>query len=134
MSRDSPCGHFVDGEASRPKSIQREVACPGRSLKVVAGIGEAIRLDSQCENVYHAPKLALVFHLALLALALAALPIGLPAISAAAAPDRAYLWLITILCLGVGLPFFVLSANAPLLQAWFGRSGHIESSDAYFLY
>src|SRR4029079_18237423 len=40
MSRDSPCGHFVGGEASRPKSIQREVACPGRSLKVVAGIGE----------------------------------------------------------------------------------------------
>src|SRR5436305_6548885 len=38
----------------RPKSIQREVACPGRSLKVVAGIGEAIRLDSQCENIYHA--------------------------------------------------------------------------------
>jgi hypothetical protein len=98
-------------------------------VMLVAGYGYAHLLER-----YLAPKLALVFHLALLALALAALPIGLPAISAAAAPDRAYLWLITILCLGVGLPFFALSANAPLLQAWFGRSGHIESSDAYFLY
>ena len=96
---------------------------------LVAGYGYAHLLER-----YLPPKLGLLFHLALLALALAALPVGLPAISAAAAPDRAYLWLIAILCLGVGLPFFALSANAPLLQAWFGRSGHIDSSDAYFLY
>jgi hypothetical protein len=40
---------------------------------------------------YLPPKLGLLFHLALLALALAALPIRLPAISAATAPEGAYL-------------------------------------------
>ena len=36
--------------------------------------------------------------------------------------------------LGVGVPFFAVSANAPLLQAWFARSGHPHSPDPYFLY
>ena len=34
----------------------------------------------------------------------------------------------------MGWPFFALSASAPLLQAWFARSGHQSSSDPYFLY
>ena len=33
-----------------------------------------------------------------------------------------------------GLPFFALSANAPLLQAWFARTGHPSARDPYFLY
>jgi hypothetical protein len=32
------------------------------------------------------------------------------------------------------LPFFAISANAPLLQAWFARTGHPHASDPYFLY
>lgn len=32
------------------------------------------------------------------------------------------LWLIGLLALSVGWPFFALSASAPLLQAWFARS------------
>jgi hypothetical protein len=34
----------------------------------------------------------------------------------------------------VGLPFFFLSANAPLIQSWYARSGGTSASDPYFLY
>ena len=43
-------------------------------------------------------------------------------------------WLFGLLAVSVGWPFFALSASAPLLQAWFGRSGHRLSGDPYFLY
>ena len=35
---------------------------------------------------------------------------------------------------GVGMPFAVLSANAPLIQSWYGRSGGPSADDPYFLY
>lgn len=80
-----------------------------------------------------ATRWALVVHAGLLLAASATLPIQLP-------PDLAppegnpYLWLLARLATLVGLPFFTLSANAPLLQLWFGRSGHRRSADPYFLY
>ncbi len=43
-------------------------------------------------------------------------------------------WLVGLLALSVGWPFFALSASAPLVQAWFARSGHRLSADPYFLY
>ena len=43
-------------------------------------------------------------------------------------------WLVGILAVSVGWPFFALSASAPLLQSWFARSGHRHGSDPYFLY
>jgi hypothetical protein len=75
-----------------------------------------------------------VVHLALLALAMFALPIGLSESRAEPPAGDAYGWLIVTLGLGVGLPFFAVSANAPLLQAWFARTGHPHASDPYFLY
>ncbi len=44
------------------------------------------------------------------------------------------LWLVGLLAVSVGWPFVALSASAPLLQAWFARSGHRLSGDPYFLY
>src|SRR5262249_35806997 len=35
---------------------------------------------------------------------------------------------------GVGLPFVVVSASAPLLQKWFASTGHPAARDPYFLY
>src|SRR6185369_16923364 len=32
------------------------------------------------------------------------------------------------------IPFFVVSATAPLLQSWFSRTSNTASSDPYFLY
>jgi hypothetical protein len=75
-----------------------------------------------------------VVHLAVLALAMLALPIGLSESRAEPPAGDAYGWLIVTLALGVGLPFFAVSANAPLLQAWFARTGHPHASDPYFLY
>ena len=43
-------------------------------------------------------------------------------------------WLFGLLGVCVGWPFFALSASAPLVQAWFARSGHRLSGDPYFLY
>jgi hypothetical protein len=34
----------------------------------------------------------------------------------------------------VGIPFFVVSTSAPLLQKWFGLTGHPAAKDPYFLY
>ncbi len=46
-------------------------------------------------------------------------------------PIFAVLWLLLSL---VGLPFFVVSTSAPLLQKWFGHTGHPAARDPYFLY
>lgn len=43
-------------------------------------------------------------------------------------------YLIGLFTVSVGLPFFALAANSPLLQAWFARSHHPSASDPYFLY
>lgn len=78
--------------------------------------------------------LAPFVHLCVLGAAVLALPIGLPATWSEPPAGDAYVWLIGLLVMGVGLPFFAISANAPLLQAWFARSGHPHASDPYFLY
>lgn len=43
-------------------------------------------------------------------------------------------WLIGVLALSVGAPFAIASATAPLLQAWFARTGRADASDPYYLY
>src|SRR5262245_53774336 len=69
-------------------------------------------------------------HLALMAVTLAFLPIG---VSSAAPPPEAspVRWLLTTLATSVGLPFFTLAATAPLLQRWFALASH---RDPYVLY
>ena len=44
------------------------------------------------------------------------------------------LWLLGLFAASIGLPFFALSANGPLLQAWFARTSHPAARDPYFLY
>src|SRR4029077_19816399 len=34
----------------------------------------------------------------------------------------------------IGVPFFTLSASAPLLQSWFAASGHPQAGNPYVLY
>ncbi|MGL4637543.1 MAG: spermidine synthase [Beijerinckiaceae bacterium] len=43
-------------------------------------------------------------------------------------------WLLFVFAASVGLPFFVLSATAPLLQAWFARTDDPRAGNPYFLY
>jgi hypothetical protein len=80
------------------------------------------------------PRLQLGLHVSLLVLALLFLPLAVPenwTYDAARPVVTQTLWLYA---LGVGLPFAVLSANAPLIQSWFGRTGASGASDPYFLY
>lgn len=39
-----------------------------------------------------------------------------------------------IAAFSIGLPFFLLSTSAPLLQRWFSNTAHHNASDPYFLY
>ena len=43
-------------------------------------------------------------------------------------------WIFLLLSVSVGLPFFILSTTAPLLQRWFTETGHPSARDPYFLY
>jgi hypothetical protein len=65
---------------------------------------------------------AIAVHLALMACTCFALPVGFPVAFAEPPSGEAYLWLMGLLSAGVGLPFF--TSNAPLLQAWFSRTGN----------
>ena len=51
-------------------------------------------------------------------------------------PSAPVAWLLGALALSVGAPFAVLSATAPLLQAWFARvrAGRADGSNPYVLY
>jgi len=48
--------------------------------------------------------------------------------------DQPILGLLATLFLHVGLPFFVLSATAPMLQRWFTATNSPSARDPYFLY
>lgn len=99
---------------------------------------QAVLLAGYCYahvlNRLASPRFAPLIHLCLLGAAVLALPFGLPAGSDEPPAGDAYFWLIGVLAAGVGLPFFAVSANAPLLQSWFARSGHPHAADPYFLY
>ncbi|WP_233494748.1 fused MFS/spermidine synthase [Ruegeria sp. A3M17] len=76
----------------------------------------------------------LVTHLALWAAALTYLPLSISDGWSYDASSSTALQTLKLFALGVGLPFAVLSANAPLLQAWYSRSGGPSADDPYFLY
>lgn len=73
-------------------------------------------------------------HGAIVVAGFAFLPFGIGRSWSAPGGSSPILWLIGRLAVSVGWPFFALSASAPLLQAWFGRSAHRMGSDPYFLY
>jgi hypothetical protein len=73
-------------------------------------------------------------HLVLLAVALLTLPLSI-ASGWGEPPTSGYaFWLLGLFAVSIGLPFFALAANNPLLQAWFVRTGHPNGPDPYFLY
>ncbi len=74
---------------------------------------------------------ALLVHLITLACAALCLPIAIAGGFQTPPQDGLSLWLVTLFLCSIGLPFFALAANAPLLQAWFARS---NSRNAYLLY
>ncbi len=85
--------------------------------------------------VRHAPASSTGYiHLAVSALAFLSLPIAIPEGWTAPPLQDPYVWQLGLFTVAIGLPFVAVSANAPLLQAWFARVGHKDSADPYFLY
>ncbi|NJO23381.1 MAG: fused MFS/spermidine synthase [Sphingomonadales bacterium] len=80
------------------------------------------------------PRAGGFVHLTVFAVALVALPIGIPASWHEPPAGDPYLWQMSLFAIAIGPPFFAVAANAPLLQAWFARSGHPHAADPYFLY
>src|SRR3569833_1094298 len=75
-----------------------------------------------------------VVQLARLVVAILTLPLSI-ASSWGDPPTSGYaIWLLGLFAVSIGLPFFALAANNPLLQAWFVRTGHPSGPDPYFLY
>jgi SAM-dependent methyltransferase len=82
-------------------------------------------------------KIQAGIHLGLLGLALISFwPLGLNELVGLPDTHRPIPWLLAALALSVGAPFAVLSATAPLLQAWFARirQGTEEGENPYVLY
>ncbi len=77
-------------------------------------------------------RIGAALHIALLATGVLALPLAIAPGFETPPENAASLWLVTLLLASIGLPFFVLSASAPLLQAWYVRSG--RQDEPYFLY
>jgi spermidine synthase len=78
-------------------------------------------------------RLALLHFLLLLGAA-AALPVHIPKGWQPTADANPEFWLLALLSVSIGLPFFALSAGSPLFQSWFAVMGHRDSRDPYFLY
>ncbi|WP_020468388.1 fused MFS transporter/spermidine synthase family protein [Zavarzinella formosa] len=91
------------------------------------------------------PAKQVTVHLLVIGLAIAVLMIG-AAMSDNASPvpiakslapqgsEIPFFGVIAVLGLAIGLPFFVVSTTAPLLQKWFSETGHPSAKDPYFLY
>ena len=76
----------------------------------------------------------IIVHLALFALAGLTLPVA----AATWLPDPGTtppaLWLLALLAVSIGPVFFIVSAQAPLMQAWFARSDDRDAASPFFLY
>lgn len=75
-----------------------------------------------------------IAHSILLFLPMLSLPIALSKTGLPPENTNPIPWLLGLLVLSVGLPFFVVSTSAPLLQKWFAETDHPHSKEPYFLY
>src|SRR5262245_4087252 len=75
-----------------------------------------------------------LIHLALCLFVFIGLPIGMVLWMGDPPEGEPYFWQLGMFATSIGLPFIAVSANAPLLQAWFARTGHPNARDPYFMY
>jgi hypothetical protein len=83
---------------------------------------------------YAPGRVSVAIHLMVMIAAAFALPLSIAAGWERPPPAAEALWLIGLFTASIGLPFFALAANSPLLQAWFARTDHPAAKDPYFLY
>ncbi len=80
------------------------------------------------------PRRQALLHLALLTTPWMVLPLALASGWTPPAQSNPIGWLLLLLAVSIGLPFFVVSSTAPLLQAWFADTAHASAKDPYYLY
>jgi len=76
----------------------------------------------------------ILVHVSLALTPLFILPLHIPAGWEPPSQTSPVFWILGMLLVAVGLPFFMLSASTPILQRWFSQSGHPSAHDPYFLY
>jgi hypothetical protein len=75
-----------------------------------------------------------LLHIVLLAASFLALPVVVAAQhSEPPATGMPIGWLLRVLLMTVGIPFFLVSSSGPLLQRWFSATDHPRARDPYFL-
>lgn len=81
-------------------------------------------------------KKQVITHIGLLLLAIIFLPIGFSENVAHSLDwgSNPVFWLLGLLFVVIGFPFFIVSASAPLLQMWYSRTSYLSATDPYFLY
>lgn len=80
------------------------------------------------------PRRQAVLHVIVLAVVLLLPPIAVPDGWSPPGDGTPIFWLLGLLTVSVGGPFFALSSTSPLLQKWFADCEHSQSKDPYFLY
>ena len=99
-------------------------------LALLAGYGYAHLLQR-----LRSLKLQALAHGAALLLAAIALPLRINELIGPPSSNHPTLWLLGVLAVSIGAPFAVLSATAPLVQAWHARTfGDGEGQEPYVLY
>jgi hypothetical protein len=73
-------------------------------------------------------------HVGVVLVPLLVLPISVPAGWVPPVDSNPVPWLLGLLAVAVGLPFFVVTTTAPLLQRWLAATDHPAAADPYFLY
>lgn len=73
-------------------------------------------------------------HIVVLLIGMSFLPLSIVQDWAAPTSGTPIFWLLALFGFSIGVPFFAISANAPLFQSWFSRTSHEHASDPYFLY
>ena len=76
----------------------------------------------------------MIIHLALMIVACFVLPLHIPSGGGRPPLTGEAFWLLKLFAVAIGLPFLMLAATGPLLQAWFVRTDQPAAKDPYFLY
>jgi hypothetical protein len=105
---------------------------------LLAGYGYAHaatrRLGSRRQAVFHLAVLLLPLLVLGLTAAFTGAPIRANPRLAPQGEELPFFGAIALLAAAIGLPFFVVSTSAPLLQRWFADTNHPAARDPYFLY
>lgn len=80
------------------------------------------------------PRRQAAVHLLVFLVPVIVLPISVNKALAPEGETNPVLGVLLLLTVATGLPFFVVSASAPLLQKWFASTDHPAAKDPYFLY